>query len=121
VTDPSVGGLASQQFFKVIDQLGLAAQLEPRLILANGVGVSNIELINSGRAEAAVQLAYLLRPVAGIELVPVPKEFQVTVTFAAGVATASNQATAARAFVHFLAGRSAAPTIESAGMHPGTS
>jgi molybdate transport system substrate-binding protein len=121
VTDPAIGGLAAQQFFRVIDQLGIAEQLKPKLILAKGAGVSNARLISSGEAEAAVQLAYLLRPVNGIEFVTVPKPFQLTVTFAAAVAAGSGEPGKARAFVDFLASPAAAPAIEIAGMHPGSS
>jgi molybdate transport system substrate-binding protein len=121
VTDPAVGGLAVQQFFKVIDQLGITEQLKPKWILAKGTGVSNARLISSGEAEAAVQLAYLLRPVEGIEVVAVPKEFQLTVTFAAAVGAGSSETSDARAFVDFLAGPTAAHAIEAAGMRPGSS
>jgi molybdate transport system substrate-binding protein len=117
VTDPAIGGLAAQQFFRVIDQLGIVEQLKPKLILAKGAGVSNARLISSGEAEAAVQLAYLLRPVNGIELVAVPKQFQLTVTFAAAVTAGSSEPNKGRAFVDFLASPAAALAIETAGMH----
>jgi len=51
----------------------------------------------------------------------VPKQLQLTVTFAAAVATGSRETDRARAFVDFLASPAAAPAIEIAGMHPGTS
>lgn len=119
VTDPSIGGLSSRRFFEVIEQLGIADELRPRLVLAAGAGASNALLVASGEVEVAVQLAYLLRPIAGVELVPVPRELQLTVTFAAGVLAKAAEPAEAAGLVRFLASPAAAPAIEAAGMHPG--
>jgi molybdate transport system substrate-binding protein len=116
VTDPAVGGASVRQFFDVLDRLGIAADVRPKLMLVPGAGTSNAGLVTAGRAQAAVQLSHLLRGVDGIELVPVPFDFRGTVTFTAGVVAGSANQDAAAALIRYLHGSVGTQAIEASGM-----
>jgi molybdate transport system substrate-binding protein len=116
VTDPAVGGPSVRQFLEVIERLGIANDMKPKLIAVPGVGASNAQYVTSGRTQAAVQQSHLLCGVDGIDLVPVPSEFRGTVTFTAGVVAGSVSQDAATAFIRYLHGPVAAQAIEASGM-----
>jgi len=116
VTDPAVGGPSVRQFLEVLERLGIADDMKPKLIAVPGAGASNAQYVTSGRAQAAVQLSHLLHGIAAIEMVPVPSEFRGTVTFTAGVVAGSVNQDAAAALIRYLHGPVAAQAIEASGM-----
>jgi len=119
MTDPAAGGIGSARFLDVLQRLGIADAIAPRLIFTSGTGSYNAQLVTTGRADAAVQLSYLLRQVRGVDLVPSPAEFELKVTFSAGVSSAAKDEAAAGRLVRFLSGASTVPVIKSIGMQPG--
>jgi len=118
ITDPASGGVSGVHFAGVLQRLGIAEAMEPRLRLTTGV--LNAELVARGDVEMAVQLAHEIRGVAGVEFVALPPEFQRSIVFSAGIA--AHESTEARAgtkeLIAFLSGPGAAPMIVARGMEP---
>jgi molybdate transport system substrate-binding protein len=110
ITDPESGGVSGVHFAGVLRTLGIADVLAPRLILTRGA--LNAALVARGEADLAVQLAHEIYAVAGVEFVPMPREFTRTITFAAGVPAA------ARELIGFLSGSEAAAIIAARFMQP---
>jgi len=116
MTDPAAGGIGSAHFLRVLQTLGIADAMKSRLIFTAAAGSYNAELVAAGKADAAVQLSHLIRPVRGVALVPLPAEFALTVTFSAGASPSATKPAAAASLIRFLSGPNAAPVIEAAGM-----
>jgi hypothetical protein len=74
--------------------------------------------VAAGKADVAVQLSHLIRPVRGVARVPLPAEFALTVTFSAGVSASATKPAAAGKLIRFLSGPCAARDIEAADMRP---
>jgi len=120
ITDPASGGVSGVHFASVLQRLGIADAVEPRLRLTRDV--INAELVARGEAEMAVQLSHEIRSVAGVEFVALPLEFQRSVVFSAGIATgapgSAEAQAAAKELIAFLVGPAAAPMIVARGMEP---
>jgi len=120
ITDPASGGVSGVHFASVLQRLGIADAVEPRLRLTRDV--INAELVARGEAEMAVQLSHEIRSVAGVEFVALPLEFQRSVVFSAGRATgapgSAEAQAAAKELIAFLVGPAAAPMIVARGMEP---
>jgi molybdate transport system substrate-binding protein len=70
-----------------------------------------------GDAEIGFQQIAELRPVSGIDIVgPLPPDLQKVTIFSAGIATASKEPEAGRAFIKFLASPAAKAAIVDSGM-----
>jgi molybdate transport system substrate-binding protein len=123
ITDPASGGVSGVHFSDVLQRLGIADAIASRLRLTRGA--LNAEWVARGGAELAVQLAHEIHAVDGVEFVPLPAEFQRSITFSAGIAAGarrhdSEAKRGAREFVAYLSGREAASTIIAQGMEPAT-
>jgi molybdate transport system substrate-binding protein len=126
ITDPSTGGISGVHFMSVLNQLGIADEMKPKLVLHRGSGY-HAERVARGEADLAVQAEHEIRCVPGIEFVPYPAEFQRTVSFTAGVGAdarhiAGDRGTdnaPARHFVQFLHGPEAAAAIKAKCLQPG--
>jgi molybdate transport system substrate-binding protein len=116
ITDPASGGVSGVHFASVLKRLGIADAMGSRLRLTTDV--LNAELVARGEAEMAVQLAHEIRTVAGVEFVALPAEFQRSIVFAAGVATASHEQAPATELLAFLSGPAVAPMVVAHGMEP---
>ena len=120
ITDPASGGVSGVHFAGVLQRLGIAEAVEPRLRLTRGV--FNAELVARGEVEMAVQLAHEIRSVEGVDFVALPPEFQRSIVFSAGLAAAAHEPAEARAgaseLIAFLSARGAAPMIIARGMEP---
>ena len=126
ITDPSTGGISGVHFMSVLNQLGIADEMKPKLVLHRGSGY-HAERVARGEADLAVQAEHEIRCVPGIDFVPYPAEFQRTVSFTAGVGAdarhiAGDRGTdnaPARYFVQFLRGPEAAAAIKEKCLQPG--
>ena len=116
ITDPASGGVSGVHFASVLQRLGIAAQVEPKLRLTTGE--LNAELVARGEAEMAVQLAHEIRAVQGVEFVPLPLDFQRSIVFAVGISAATKERAAAKELIAFLSGPAAAQAIAARGMEP---
>ena len=101
----------------LFQRLGIADALAPKLKVAEGEPAG--KLVARGEAEIGFQQMSELLPVRGIDIVgPLPPEIQETTLFSAGIATAAQNADAARALVQFLTAPAAAAVIRRHGMEP---
>ncbi|HLI51813.1 MAG TPA: substrate-binding domain-containing protein [Thermomicrobiaceae bacterium] len=119
LTDPAAGGVGSDYFLGILDRLGIADAMRPRLVLASSAGSYNAELVAAGKVEVAVQLSHLIRQVQDVQLVPLPAGLELEVTFAAGIASAAADPVAAASFIRFLTEPAAVSVIKAAGMEAG--
>jgi molybdate transport system substrate-binding protein len=109
-------GLSALHFMSVLDKLGIAEQVKPKVRIVDGGG-RTAELVARGEAEMAVQLVSELLPVAGVQVVgPFPKGLEGTVVISGGAAASARQPGAARAFLAFLRGPALVPVLARNGM-----
>lgn len=113
----SKDGTSGIYFGTLIERLGIAEQMRSKIRLGGSGRIA--ELVAKGEAEMAVQQVSELLPVQGADFVgPFPPELQLYTVFAAGVATASTQRDAAKAFVDALLEPAAAAMLKANGLEP---
>jgi molybdate transport system substrate-binding protein len=113
-SDSASGVYVSTEMF---DKLGItdAMKDKARKIPATPVG----EIVARGEAEIGFQQIAELRPVSGIDIVgPLPDALQKVTIFSAGIASASKEPDAGKAFIKFLASPAARDAIIKSGMEP---
>ena len=116
--DPSSGGSSGIYVEKLLERLGIADQVKPKDKLKSGGYVA--DYIESGQAELGIHQISEILPHGGVTLVgPLPKEIQNYTVYAAGIATATKDAAAAKALIAALMGPSAQALFKSKGMEPG--
>jgi molybdate transport system substrate-binding protein len=116
--DPATGGTTGPHFIRVMERLGIAEQLKPKIVLHPNARAA-AELVAKGDAEIGVNLVQELMPLPGIEIVgPLPGDLQLTLVFAAAVMNGAKDAAAAKALVDLLLTPEAAAIIKSKGMEP---
>ena len=115
--DPAAGGSSGIYVGKLLERLGIAAQINAKAKLIHGGAVA--DHIATGEAEIGVHQISEILPVKGVVLVgPLPAEIQNFTIYSAGVATAAKDGATASALVKFLAGPHAVPIIKAKGMEP---
>jgi len=115
VTDPAGGGASGIHFKTMIEELGIAEALRPKLKLNSGS--YNAELVARGEAELAIQQISEIVPVEGAELVgPLPADVQLTTVFKAAIGADAAHPEEAKAFIAFLGSPTATAVIEAGGM-----
>ena len=110
-------GLSGVYFPTVLERLGIAAEVRPKIVhpQAGPVGVA----VANGEAELGVQQVSELLPVPGIELVgPLPGDLQKDTMFSAGLCAAARAPEAAKALVSALTVPSARTVFASKGLTP---
>lgn len=123
--DPASGGTSGIHLAKVLEQLGVAAELKPKIKLVSaspGQGSPRVgEAVAKGEAEIGIQPISELMEVEGIDVVgALPAELQSPdLVYAAGAPAASEQPIPAKALIDFLAGRPAAAVYKAKGLEPG--
>jgi molybdate transport system substrate-binding protein len=114
ITDPDSGGVSGVHFAGVLRMLGIADALAPKLVLTRGA--LNATWVARGEADLAVQLAHEIHAVAGVDFVPMPRDFARTITFSAGLPAAASRG--ATELIGFLSGQEGAAIITAKGMQP---
>lgn len=114
ITDPASGGVTGVHLAEVFRRLGIAEELKPKLLLNRGA--RNAQLVARGEAEMAIQLAHEIRPIRGIEFIPLPAEFQRTFVFSAGLGSKARDLNASKAVLQFLSGPEATAVVQAKGM-----
>ena len=75
--------------------------------------------VAAGKAEIVITLIPEIKFFKGVELAgPIPAELQSYISFAAGVATNSHNADAAKALIKFITSPAAAQTLKAKGVEP---
>jgi molybdate transport system substrate-binding protein len=112
-------GQSGVYFASLLQRLGIADQMKPKLIVVSGVSAAGFAAAK-GDAEIAIQQVTELMPVEGIDVVgPLPAELQAKLAFSAGIPISAKQPEAAKALIHFFASPAAAPVIKAKGLQPG--
>jgi molybdate transport system substrate-binding protein len=113
----SKSGLSGIYFPTVLARLGIAGEMQERIVLADP-GTPVGELVAQGRAELGVQQISELLPVPGIEIIgPLPDALQRITIFSAGVCTQAKDPAGAAALASFLAAE-CAPLAARHGLEP---
>jgi molybdate transport system substrate-binding protein len=119
-SDPTKGGIAGVYTAGLIQRLGLTEQLKSKTRLVAPGGGPLVEAVVSGEADIAIDQLVSIVNKPGIDVVgTLPKEANVDIVMAAGIASSSTQPEAAAALVKFLTSPAAAPMIKARGMEPG--
>jgi molybdate transport system substrate-binding protein len=111
---------ASGIFFAgLIEQIGIAAEINSRATIAAGF---TAERLIDGQADIAVQQLSELKQVAGVEVVgPLPLHLQNSpAVFSAGRMAASQRVRQSSALLKFIASPEVAPALRESGLEPET-
>ena len=118
--DPAAGGSSGIYVGRLLERLGIAAEVNAKAKLIQGGSVA--DHVADGEAELGVHQISEILPVAGVTLVgPLPAEIQNYTVYSAAVGTAASDGGAARALINFLSGPHALPIIKAKGMEPASS
>ena len=110
-------GASGMQFARVIERLGIADALAPKIKWQAG-GLTG-ELAARGEVELAVQLLSELKAVRGIDIVgPFPPELQDYAVMVAGIGASAREPAAATALIAALTSERTQPLLARAGMEP---
>jgi molybdate transport system substrate-binding protein len=110
-------GQSGIYFPSVLERLGIAEQMRPKLVVPEG-GIPIGEIVASGEAEVGIQQISELLPVSGIEIVgPLPAPLQKVTTFSAGVLATASDPRAASDVLEFIAAASR-PLLAAKGLEP---
>lgn len=119
--DPMKGGATGIHAARVIERLGITAEMKPKTTLVTGSEYA--EILAKGEAEMGIVQPMVVLSVPGVELVgPLPAELQNTTDFEflAGVGASAKEIETAYAFIKYLLAPDAARVIKAKGMEPGS-
>ena len=117
-TSPASGGQSGIYFAKMLEQLGIADEVNKKAKYGQGGPVAAI--VASGEAELGMQQIPELINFPGVDYIgPLPGDLQFFTVLAAGIATNGKQADAAGALIKFFATPAALSAIRRNGMEPG--
>lgn len=114
----STEGASGVHFKALLDRLGIAEEMKPKLrpltgdALANAVPSGQVEMIFSSMPDIIVE--------GTASAGPLPTELQLYISFAAGVGTNAKETEAAKALIKFLTAPEAVPVIKAKGLEPGS-
>jgi molybdate transport system substrate-binding protein len=108
-------GLSGAYFVGLLDRLGIAEQMKPKL---KPMGVADVNKAGaSGEVELVVHLIPGMLGAPGIEVVgPLPAELQTYIGFSAGLGAAAKDPEAGKALINFLKSEAAIPVIKAKGL-----
>src|SRR6202051_3486079 len=120
--DPITGSTSGIYTADLLERLGIAQDLKPKLHLDRSEGdVPENVFLGVARGEIEMQIGQIPEIVIspGVDLPgPLPDEIQNTTLMAAGIATTSKAPDAARAFISFISSPSAAAVLKANGFQP---
>jgi molybdate transport system substrate-binding protein len=120
--DPITGSTSGTYTAGLLERLGLAQELKPKLHLDRSEGdVPENVFLPVANGEIEMQIGQITEIViaSGVDLAgPLPREIQNTTVMAAGIATASKAPDAARALIGFISSPSAAAVLKASGFQP---
>ncbi len=112
-------GASGAYFATVLQKLGIADELKPKLALAAD-GPSAAEKVASGQAELGVLLLNEIMAHKGVDVAgPLPAALQSYTVFHAGVSAGSKNAAAAKALADFLTTPESRAVFKAKGQEPG--
>ena len=119
--DPTQGGATGIHAARVIERLGIAAEMKAKTRLVPGSEYADV--LAKREAELAIVQPMVVLGVPGVELVgPLPEELQDKTNFVfwAGVGVSAKEAEVASAFIKYLLTPDAVRAIKAKGMEPGS-
>ena len=109
-------GASGIHFTQVLEKLGIAEEVKPKLKTVQGAG-RTADLVANGEAEIAVQMISELLPVTGVQVVgPLPGDLYYEIALTGGVSSGAREPDAATALMKFLSSPAAAPVLKKKGM-----
>jgi molybdate transport system substrate-binding protein len=113
--DPATGSTSGTYTAGMLERLGIAEELKPKLRLDRSEGdVPENVFLAVARGDVEMQIGQITEIVIapGVDLAgPLPAEIQNTTVMAAGIITASKAPDAAKAFISFISSPSAAAAV----------
>jgi len=118
-SEPSAGGASGVYFAKLLERMGIAAEMKPKTQFPPPGGFS-AELLLTGEAELAVQQKPELLHVAGAEVVGLlPGDLNLVTAFAAGIMPDSKNGETAKVLIAMLQSSEAKAAFRAKGLDPG--
>ncbi len=117
--DPqSGGGSAGREIAHMIDAMGIADSVRPKLTLTSAIG-GGVDLVANGKAEIGLFNISEIMPIRGVTLVgPLPPELQTYIVFDAAIPAAAAAAQSAAAFIKALTAPAQRQAWQKAGLEP---
>ena len=120
--DPATGSTSGIYTAGLLERLGLAQELKPKLHLDRSEGdVPENVFLGVAKGEIEMQIGQIteIAIAPGVDLAgPLPSEIQNTTLMAAGIITTSKAPDAARAFIGFISSPSAVAVLKASGFQP---
>lgn len=117
-SDPQAGGASGIHFAKVLEQMGIAAEINAKNRFPPPGGLC-ARFLPTGEVELAIQQVPELKQVPGIDIVgPLPAPYQLVTVFVAAIEKASAKAAEAKRLIDFLRTPSAAEVFRDKGLAP---
>ena len=118
-TDPAAGGASGIHFAKLLERMGIVAEVNAKTMFPPPSGYSGM-FLSTGEADLAVQQVPELLSVPGIEIVgTLPGDLHMVTTFVASIPTDSTQPVLAKAFIECLRTADARALFRAKGLEPG--
>jgi molybdate transport system substrate-binding protein len=115
--DPAAGGSSGIYVAKLLQQLGIADEVNAKAKLIQGGAVATH--VADGEAELGLHQISEILPIKGVTLVgPLPAAIQNYTVYAAGIAAAAHEPAVVRALIDRLVGPEAAAVLQAKGMEP---
>jgi molybdate transport system substrate-binding protein len=113
ITDPTNGGISGVNAMDVLNKLGIADEMQNRLVPQPGNGI-HAQRVVRGEADLAIQAEHEIRCVKGATFLPYPVQFQRTIVIMGGIgSTAGDDAAAAKDYLAYLTGADTANTYSA--------
>jgi molybdate transport system substrate-binding protein len=120
--DPTTGSTSGIYTASLLERLGIAQDLKPKLNLDRSEGdVPENVFLGVANGDVEMQIGQITEIVIapGVDLAgPLPPEIQNTTVMAAGITTTSKAPDAAKALVSFISSPSAAAVLKASGFQP---
>jgi molybdate transport system substrate-binding protein len=109
-------GASGIQFRRVLERLGIAEAMRPKLKVLPGA-TRTADLVAKGDAEIAVQMMSELQAVPGVQIVgPLPGALHYEILLTAALDAGAKEPAAGTALIKFLASPSVSPVLKKKGM-----
>jgi molybdate transport system substrate-binding protein len=120
--DPATGSTSGTYTASLLERLGLAQDLKPKLVLDRTEGdVPENVFLGVAKGDVDMQIGQITEIVIapGVDLAgPLPGEIQNTTLMAAGISTTSKVPADAKALIGFISSPSAAAVLKASGFQP---
>jgi molybdate transport system substrate-binding protein len=114
--DPSGGGAAGIHIARIIQQLGIAERVEPKIKLGGGGDVTEVTVAQGEGTLGMTQVSEIVGKPGAVFVGPFPEKIQNYTVFAAGRPIGAKQREAVTAFLDFLKSPEALATMKAKGM-----